>query len=696
MQLQNIRTTRAVARGAFLAVCVCAASPVVGADSDAAKAVPKQIPPPGIEVPKAQRERLQQELDSLAPRITRFEQSKVKKTADLAPDVRIYWKAVDTALNDHEFFKPPEINAAVELLGEARRRVASLEAGEAPWTTAHGLVVRGYVSRLDGSVQPYGLVIPDSYAASGFGKFRLDIWFHGRGETLNELNFLRERSANVGTFAPRDTIVLHPYGRYCNANKFAGEVDVFEALDSVRRRYRIDDDRIVIRGFSMGGASTWHLAVHYPDRWAAANPGAGFAETLRFSKHFHKEMLEPTWWETKLFHLYDATDWAGNLWHCPTIAYSGELDRQKQAADVMAEALAKEGLELRHIIGPKTTHTYEPKAREEIDRLVGIVADKGRDELPDAVRFTTYTLRYNRCEWVTIDALDRHWERARIEAHGEADGGFSVFADNVSAFTLAIPPVAAPIRSSMAEPIVVHILTPRIQNAERPPQNVTVKVLTRSDRSWTASFHLDGDRWLAGPLPPGLWKKHGLQGPIDDAFMEPFLFVRPTATGNATHPEVDAWVHREMERAITEWRRQFRGTPRVKDDRDITAADIASMNLVLWGDAATNSVLGRINDKLPIHTKGSEIVVGDRQFDAAHHAPILIYPNPLNPERYVVLNSGFTFREHAYLSNAYQVPKLPDWAIIDVRTPADANWPGKVVTADFFDEEWQLRPPRGE
>ena len=93
----------------------------------------------------------------------------------------------------------------------------------------------------------------------------------------------------------------------------------------------------------MGGASTWHLAVHYPDRWAAANPGAGFAETPTFAQVFHKVTLTPTWWEMKLYHLYDCTDWADNLRHCPTVAYSGEIDSQKQAADIMAEPSRSKG-----------------------------------------------------------------------------------------------------------------------------------------------------------------------------------------------------------------------------------------------------------------------------------------------------------------------------------------------------------------
>jgi hypothetical protein len=72
----------------------------------------------------------------------------------------------------------------------------------------------------------------------------------------------------------------------------------------------------------------------------------------------------------------------------------------------------------------------------------------------------------------------------------------------------------------------------------------------------------------------------------------------------------------------------------------------------------------------------------------------MIYPNPLNPKRYVVLNSSFTFREFAYLNNARQVPMLPDWAIVDLRSPATSQFPGKVVAADFFGEKWELLPAR--
>jgi hypothetical protein len=656
---------------------------------------PKRIPPPGISISPEQQAPLEKELDTLGDEIRKLGLNQSSRVHAVLPDVQIFWQAVHNAVGDGEFFNPREVDAAIALLGEGRARAAALKANSAPWAEAHGLVVRGYRSRLDDSVQPYGLVVPASYSTSGNDKFRLDIWFHGRGETLSEINFLRDREKNVGTFSPRDTIVLHPYGRYCNANKLAGEVDVFEAIESVKARYRIDDDRIVIRGFSMGGASTWHLAVHYPDLWAAANPGAGFAETPLFAKVFHNETLKPTWWEIKLFHWYDATDWAGNLWHCPTVAYSGELDSQKQAADIMAEAMKKEGLELVHVIGPKTRHQYHPQARLEVDRRITQLAERGREMLPEGIRFTTYTLRYNRCAWITVDALDRHWDRARVEAHSDEGGGIIFATENVKALTVNLPPGYAPIRASVTKTIPLQFMPPKVDTNARDPQALQADVLTRSDRSWTFSVHREGKTWKPGPLSESmLRKRHGLQGPIDDAFFEPFVFVRPT--GKAAHPETDAWIHRELDRAIVRWRRQFRGTPRIVDDRTVTPSDIASKNLILWGDATSNSVIAQIAAKLPIGIEGDQITAGAGHFDASHHVPILIYPNPLNPKRYVVLNSGFTFREHADMSNALQIPMLPDWVVVDIRTPPDDDWPGKIAAADFFDEDWKLTPPHAE
>jgi pimeloyl-ACP methyl ester carboxylesterase len=633
----------------------------------------RQIPPSGIELTAADRGELEAGLTALRKQIDQLRTRRDKQSEALLPDVEIFYRAVHVALKYREFFAPRDVNEAKQLLAHGRRRATQLAAGQAPWTTQTGLVVRGYVSRIDDSVQPYGLVIPASYSFEGKSRHRLDLWLHGRGERLSENNFLAQRMKQVGQIAPRDTIVLHPYGRYSNAFKFAGEVDVLEALAAVKRHYRVDSNRIAVRGFSMGGAGCWQFAVHYADRWFAANPGAGFSETPEFLKFFQKETLTPTVYEEKLWRLYDCDRYAANLYNCPTVAYSGELDIQKQAADIMEAALADEQMTLTHIIGPQTKHRIHPESAQIIERRLHGLAARGRARLPRRVQLVTYTLKYNSMHWLQITGMYRHWEEARVVAEIAGRNRIVVETSNISGLSLSMPAGTCPFDVRL--PVRVEV-NGELFKAPRPA----------TDRSW--SFHLWGGKSqpLAGPPTDGLHKRHNLQGPIDDAFMDRFIVVRPT--GLSPHPSVQKWTISELEHCLEHWRRHFRGDAIVKNDHELTAEDIASANLVLFGDPTSNAVIGKIVAKLPIQWSREVLQVGHRKFAVSHHAPALVFPNPLNTNRYVVLNSGFTFREYDYLNNARQVPKLPDWAIVDLRTPPNSRGPGRIVAADFFDETW--------
>jgi len=641
----------------------------------------RRVPPPGIKIPDADRAALEAGVAELSQDIESLRTELKSKPAllDLVPDVQVYHKAVDWSLRYDEFYKTNEAQVARKLLEQGKERARALRDGQAPWTTATGLVVRGYRSKIDGSVQPYGLVVPESFRTATKHRFRLDSWFHGRGENLTELAFINERQRSPGEFTPPNAFVLHLYGRYCNANKFAGEVDLFEALEHVRRNYPIDESRLVVRGFSMGGAACWQFASHYAGLWAAAAPGAGFSETADFLKVFQNEAVKPPWYEQKLWHWYDCTDYAVNLFNCPTVAYSGEVDRQKQAADMMAKALGADGIELTHIIGPQTAHKYHPDSKIEINKRIDRIVEKGRDPVPRKVRFTTWTLRYNEMLWVTVDGMEEHWSRARVDAEiDERDNAVTATTKNVSALTFSMPAGLCPLDGTRPPRVVLdgHKL-------EAPS--------VKSDRSWAASFRKQGKKWaiVRQADDGGLRKMHGLQGPIDDAFMDSFLMVRPT--GQPLNEMVGRWVVGEMAHATGHWRLQFRGDAPVKDDLSVTDEDIAGNNLILWGDPQSNKLLARIADQLPIRWDAQGVRVGKQSYAAGHHASVLIYPNPLNPKRYVVLNSGFTFREYDYLNNARQVAKLPDWAIVNVDAPVSSRAPGGIAGAGFFGEQWELK-----
>ncbi len=289
--------------------------------------VARRIPPGGIEVDPKLKSKLLGDANAQQKRFTQQLASLDAKAKSLAADVGIFAKAVQFAVEFNEFFNPKEVDLAQKLLEEGDRRLKLLTAGKPDWVAATGMVVRGYQSALDGSWQPYGLVI---HKTIDFSKpIKLHVWLHGRAETTTDLAFIGQRMRDAGQIVPEEqSMVLHPYGRFCNAFKFAGEVDVLEAIAHVQQQYKIDANRVVIRGFSMGGAGCWSLAAHYPSMFAAATPGAGFVDTLRFQ---NMKLEEIPWYEQALLGLTDVPPYVRHLFQLPVFAYSGELDRQRAA-----------------------------------------------------------------------------------------------------------------------------------------------------------------------------------------------------------------------------------------------------------------------------------------------------------------------------------------------------------------------------
>ena len=620
--------------------------------------ITRQLPPVGIEIPEATRTRLERQIaTTLQPRLSAL------RDHPLLADAEIYVKAVDFALRHREFYDERELPRADAALATADERIEQLSQGRAPWTSARGLVVRGYRSRIDGSAQPYGLVIPEDLPTDQ--PVPLYVWLHGRGDKATDLHFIHERQSKVGQIQPPGAIVLHPFGRHCVGFKSAGETDVLEAIAHVQSQYPIDAHRIVLMGFSMGGAGTWHLGAHYADHFVAMSPGAGFAETARYQNL--QPANYPPWYEQKLWGAYDVPGYARNLFNLPVVAYSGEEDKQIQAARIMEEAFREHGQTLTHIIGPGMGHKYHPDSLQQILHEMAQAAQAGLNRGPSQVSLQTRTLRYNRMHWVEILGLHEHWLDSRVDARRETPRRVVVTTQNVNRLALAT-------ETGVTLEIDGDTIT--------PPSNeigVPWRVVLQRGQHWS----------LARDAADTLRKTPGLQGPIDDVFLEPFLIVAPSRS--SSNPAVDAWVKFELQHQIDRWRALFRGEPRVKRDVDVTAEDERQFHLVAWGTPESNRFLRELAEAdsgFPIRWTAEQVVVGARTFDARNHVPVFIYPRA---GKYLVVNSGPTFREGHDRTNSLQNPKLPDWAVIDIRQPPNNVAPGLIVAADFFDEQWQLK-----
>src|SRR5262245_28559866 len=258
-----------------------------------------------------------------------------KKVPRHEADLAVYVKAAEWIVKHGEWFTADSGKQTLAVIEQGLSRAEAAKEGRTPWLEVEGrAVARGYRSKIDGSVQPYGVIYPHGYGKDQTKKWRLDINLHGRDGSLTEVKHLYQ---HAGKEAPKDQdfVQINVYGRGNNAYRWAGEIAVFEAVHNFRAMEQkvhhadfVDDSRIVLKGFSMGGAGTWHIGLRRPDRFAVIQPGAGFTTTHGYIAKLPDPLPD---YQEKCLTIYDAFRYADNAFDVPIVAYSGEIDKQRQA-----------------------------------------------------------------------------------------------------------------------------------------------------------------------------------------------------------------------------------------------------------------------------------------------------------------------------------------------------------------------------
>src|ERR1041384_2851385 len=102
----------------------------------------RPVPPPGISISETDRAELAAGVAELGREIETLRgQLASKPLLELLPDVQIFHNAVRYALNYNEFYKTNQTQIARDFLKQGHERAQSLRDGQAPWTTATGLIV---------------------------------------------------------------------------------------------------------------------------------------------------------------------------------------------------------------------------------------------------------------------------------------------------------------------------------------------------------------------------------------------------------------------------------------------------------------------------------------------------------------------------------------------------------------------------
>ncbi len=517
-----------------------------------------------------------------------------------------------------------------------------------------------FFSSVDETDQPYAVYIPENFDQSK--EYPLVIFLHG---AISNHRLGLRRAFGQGNiqgpdfmtpgFSPVQTdlevtryypvlkdvdyIVAAPYARGTAGYQGIPEQDVYEMLDDLKSRFRIDEDRIYLTGLSMGGGGTIWLGLTRPDIWAALAPccPAPPDGTLDLSCN------------------------AGNL---PVHLFIGDRDGLYETAQTWRKEFTENASLFDYVEYPGISHNSWEYAYKD-----GFIFDWfsqfERDLYPQHVEFRTEWYKYNKAYWVTMDKLTPGTP-ANIDAEFTGVNAIGISTSSLDAFTLNL---------------AGH---PQFDMGKRVRISVDGKTFTVKTPD-AVSFIKENGTWVNRKYTPGLHSKQkGAEGPLYAAVESNHVYVY--GTGGDPSPE-EQEARRAQAAAAADWAadRGFLGRimvfPRVLSDEQVRQSDLETSNLILFGTRETNSVIERFADKLPLHLNP----------DAGEYGLVYIYP--MNGH-YILINSGLP-----WWTPPAEAPEARGMSFMGLKAEDLRNYrdfilfkdtPDNAVSQGSFDHEWSL------
>jgi len=528
-------------------------------------------------------------------------------------------------------------------------------------------------------------------------------------------------------------IGVAPHGRGNGDYRLWCQMDVLQVIEEVKRDYRIDENRVYLTGGSMGGTGTWFMAVHYPDLFAAIAPICGNTDHHVWEKEWgwgQKTRSHLTELREYIEDIEDSSFFAENLRHVPSYCIHGDADDIVPVGHsrVMIDRLAELGYEHKYDERKGVGHSVSGT-----EKILPWLWDHRRDPFPRQVTFKTAKLRHKGAYWVEILRFAELLRPALIQAEVVGDNEIKVTLDNVARYALKLNEhlvdLAKPVRIFTHEALTYEGLVPEdgrivlALNAEGkwqpdspPPEKEGMGGMTnpREEResgpvarrgNLFAPGAVGGNPFSPGASPggcaapssPGVRfppeKNSTVEGPIEHAFMSRFLLVYGTQGEDPREKDTN---FRMADEFAEKWKRWANARARLKSDEEVTEQDLQDSNLILYGGPKSNKITAQINDYLPIRFDGEAIVMGDRRYEGPDVGMKVCYPSPFNPQRYVCVFAGVTWRATYGINGRFG--NWFDWGIFD-----DRNWfdfgifdartqdPETWLAVGFFDQDWQLQ-----
>ncbi len=580
-------------------------------------------------------------------------------------------------------------------LGRTRKLLGRLrEGGSDPYPAERGRIsLRGYRSPVSEHRQGYAVYIPPDYDPER--SYPLMVVMHGGtangnlflGVVLgNNMSWKAYREHLWDEFEPRwkpDWIVMAPDGFGHVMWRWMGERDVLDAIEEVQRSYNVDPDRVVLGGLSNGGVGAYGIGLRHAWRFSAVMAMAGAPSWMQYAGG---RMLEE---EADCVRPLSGLHLAENAFNTDFRYYHGRADTgpmKPRFVDQFTASIRRLGVPFKktwYQLGHDILYAVHKHGR-----IYEKLAEVKRNPRPREVRLVTGDYRANRQHWVSVTRLARYPELGRVRARVE-EGGLVVDTANVRAFSLHLgdAPLAPEGTGDGAAEVSITI-DGSVVHRGAPEKLPETAHFVRERKEWRRGI----PRAKAGRLQ----KRPGLSGPITDAYYDAVVHVYGTGA-----PDLEERLKRAAEKGSNGWPLWlWRVSQPVLADTEVTPEIMRDNHLVLYGTPGSNRILERIRVRLPIALGPDAITLGEERFTGNGLGTRFIYPNPLFPDRYVIVQWGLTA---AAVMAGHNLPDfLPDYVVYDERATAARERlvfrrSRRPLALGFFDDSWRLPvPPKQE
>jgi pimeloyl-ACP methyl ester carboxylesterase len=534
---------------------------------------------------------------------------------------------------------------------------------------AHDIHIRTFRSTIDGSVQQYA-VRPASHDAASDHEHHspaLMLALHPAGVSCEEF---------VEQYAAKDWAhVVVPTGRRAYGFDWEdwGRTDALEALADAQRHYSHNPARIFLTGNSMGGHGVWHLGVTYPARFAAIGPVDAWASFWSYGGGIPiADDDAPI--DQMLLRAYAPSDTLkliGNLRDVGVsiVHHENNTDVSVAQSRFMRSRLAEFHSRFAYFETPGSseTTTVDSPALMEFLRLQPTHTDDERD----TIDFTTASPGVSHgSHWVSIEAQLEQLRPSRVAIRRDKPGrAFVAKTINVARLAIDIAQL------SPSQPIHVAIDGQTLPPIDWPNSDARLW-FERTDDEWTVSD------------PPDATQKHPHRyGTFKSVFDNRVVLVYGTQ-GTA---EENAWAAAKARfDAETFWYRG-NGSLDVLADTEFRPEAEPDRNVVLYGNADTNSAWPALLSTSPVQVRGGQVRVGVRPEADDDLATLFVRPRP-GSDRAVVGVVGGTGPVGMRLTNRlrYFVSGVAYSDVLVFGPGVLTEGTADIRAAGFFGNDWRV------